>query len=69
MVSISPVGRVDATLQFLDLEDGTNSHGLPAPGKFERGPRGLAISPDESRVVYVCEDLEMGNIDLLEKIE
>jgi len=62
-------GPVDANIWLLDWKTNQVREICPAPGRFPRGPRGLAVSPDGSRIVYMSEDLDLGNIDFLEKIE
>ncbi len=60
-------GTMDASVKLLDWKTNRVSAAYAAPGRLHRGPRGFAVSPDGSRIVYMREDLAMANIDFLEK--
>lgn len=60
-------GPVDARLRLFDWKTNRVRTISPLPGRLHRGPRGFAVSPDGSRIVYMREDLAMANIDFLEK--
>jgi len=62
-------GPVDPAIKLFDWKTGRARDICRAEGKLPRGPRGLAVSPDGSRIVYMREDLALANIDFLEKIE
>lgn len=62
-------GPAQARLMLLDWKTGAVRDICPLPGKLPRGPRGMAVSRDGSRVVYMRQELGIGDISFLEKLE
>jgi len=60
-------GPIDAGLSLFDWRTARVRRVCDLPGKLPRGPRGLAVSPDGSRIVYMRQDVAMANIDFLER--
>ncbi len=57
-------GPPDPLLQFLDLRNKRISRVAKIPPSLIKGPRGLAVSPDGSRILYTVEDIVAADIML-----
>ena len=62
-------GPVNPALRLFDWKTNHVRDVWHASGKLRRGPRGPAVAPDGSRIVYMREDVALGRIEPLEKIE